>query len=87
MSPLGVLALILAAILGTIALWRLNEPGVRATVSFVEKIRMVLGILFLGLLAYHFLRSGNPILILVAVGGFAFLTGYALIERPWSRVI
>lgn len=86
-SALAVIALILTAVLGTVVMWRLNEPAVRATIGFVDKIRYVIGILFLGLGAYHFLKSGNPLLILIAAAGFAFLTGWALVERPWDETI
>lgn len=87
MSPLGILALIMAAVLGTLTMWRLNEPAVRTTVTLVDKARWIIGILFLGLAAWHFLRSGNPVLIAIAVLGFAFLTGFMLVERPWTEVI
>lgn len=86
-SALAVLALIAAAVLGTLVLWRLNEPAVRATIGFVDKLRYVLGMVFLALGAYHFLKSGNPLLIAVAAAGFAFLTGWALVERPWAETI
>lgn len=86
-SPLGIGALILAAIIGTVLMWRVNEPLVRDTVTFVEKIRFVFGLVFLGLAAYHLIRSGNPLMVLLAVSGFVFLTGYALVERPWNEVI
>lgn len=86
-SAVAVGALILAAVLGTFILWTINESFVRGTVSFVEKVRYVVGILFLALIAYHFLRSGNPLYIALAVLGFAFLTGYMLVERPWQNTI
>lgn len=87
MSPLGIVALILAAVLGTVVLWRLNEPAVRTTVTLADKARWIIGIVFLALAAWHFLRSGNPILIAAALLAFAFLTGYLLMERPWAEVI
>lgn len=86
-TPLAVGALILTAVIGTFILYMVNEPAVRATVSFVDRIRYVVGILFLGLAAYHLIRSGNPVYVGIAVLGFAFLTGYALVERPWSDTI
>lgn len=87
MTPLAIAALIIAAVLGTFLIWTLNAPAVRATVSFVDRIRYVVGFLFLGLGAWHLLRSGNVLYVLIAILGFAFLTGYALVERPWNETI
>lgn len=80
-------ALALAAILGTFVLYSLNAPAVETTVSFVDRIRYVVGILFLGIAAYHLFQSGNPVYIAIGIAGVAFLTGYALVERPWSETI
>lgn len=86
-SALAISALILAAVLGTFVLYALNAPAVEATVSMVDKIRYLVGILFLGLAAWHLLRSGNPVYVVLAMAGIAFLTGYALVERPWANTI
>lgn len=86
-SVIGVTALILAAVIGTIAMWYLNEPLVRGTVSAAERARFAFGLLFLSLAAYHFIRSGNPLLVAIAVIGFMFLTGWLLVEKPWNEVI
>lgn len=86
-TPLAFGALALAAILGTFIMWTLNEPAVRATVSFVDRIRYVVGIIFLGIAARHLLLSGNPLYIGLAMAAVAFLTGYALMERPWENTI
>lgn len=87
MSPLGMAALLLATILATATLWRLNEPAVRTTVTLIDKARFVIGSIFLTLLLYHYLRSGDPIRIFGALLGLAFLTGYLLVEQPWKEVI
>lgn len=86
-SALAITSLILAAVLGTFVLYSLNAPAVEATVSMVDRIRYLVGILFLGLAAWHLLRSGNPLQIGLALAGIAFLTGYALVERPWADTI
>jgi hypothetical protein len=86
-TPLAIAALILAAVLGTFIIYQMNTPAVKATVSFVDRIRYVVGFLFLALGAWHLLRSGNVLYVLIAVLGFAFLTGYALVERPWKETI
>lgn len=87
MTPLGIAALILAAVLGTLLLWWLNEPAVRSTVTLVDKARYVIGTIFLSLALYHFLRSGDPLRIFAALVGIVFLTGFLLVERPWKEVI
>lgn len=86
-SVLGVGALILAAIIGTFILWRMNPEGVTRSVRLVDKVRWIAGLAFLGLAAWHMVRSGNPLLIAVSVGAVAFLTGYILVEQPWREVI
>lgn len=87
MTPLAIAALILAVVLATYLIWTLNAPAVRTTVGVVEKLRLVIGILFLTLAAWHLLRSGNPLYVALAMLGFAFLTAYALVERPWQNTI
>lgn len=86
-TTIGIGALILAAVIGTALLWWINEPAVNRGVSFVERVRWSVGIVFLILLSYHLLRSGNLLYIMGAVLGFGFLTAYALVEKPWREVI
>lgn len=86
-TTIGAAALILAAVIGTFVMWRLNKPAVQGTVTVVEKLRLYIGIVFMGILAYHLLRSGNLLYIIIAALAFAFLTGYALVERPWENTI
>lgn len=87
MTPLGIAALIATTALVVLWLFRVNESGVERTVRVVDKARWVIGLLFLGLAAYHLIRSGDPLMVLVAMGGFAFLIAYLLVEQPWKRVI
>lgn len=86
-SLLGTAALIIASVIGTVILFRHNPEGVTRSVRVVDKARWIIGIAFLALAAYHLILSGDPGLIAIAVAGFAFLTGYALVERPWQNVI
>lgn len=86
-TPVAVASLILASIIGTLILWYINEPAVRGTVTFVDRIRGILGALFLGLIAYHLIRSGNIVDLALAGLGFAFLTGWFLVERPDKNTI
>lgn len=87
MTALAVVALILASVIGTYVIWTLNEPAVRATVTFADRIRYILGFFFLGLMAWHLVNSGNPVYVFAAVIGVMFITGYALMEKPWSDTI
>lgn len=87
MSTVAIAALALAVVLGVFLLWRVNQPLVAATVRTADKARWALGLIFLPLAAYHLLRSGNILYIGLALAGFAFVTGYALVERPWESVI
>jgi len=86
-TTLGILAAILAAVVGTWVVYRMAPNSVERTISVAEKLRWAFGLAFLALAAYHLLRSGNPVYITAAVLGFAFLTGYALVERPWKSTI
>lgn len=86
-TPLAVGALIIAVIIATLLLWRTNEGAVRGAVSLGERLRLVFGLIFLALAAYHLIRSGNPLYIGAAVIGFGFLTAWLLVERPWDEVI
>lgn len=86
-TALALVSITLAVVLATFLAWRVNQPAVRATVSFVDRIRYVVGFLFLALAAYHLIQSGDPLSIAAAMLGMAFLTGYALVERPWQGTI
>jgi len=86
-TPLAFGALALTAILGTFVLYKLNEPAVTATVTFLDRVRWAVGLIFLGLAGYHLLQSGNPVYIFAALLVLAFLTGYMLVERPWKETI
>lgn len=87
MSSLGVAAAIGAAAIGGWLLYVFNRPAAVFAVNTVEKLRWFFGILFMGLVAYHLIQSGDPLFTFIAALGFMFLTLYALIERPWSNVI
>ena len=82
-----IMGLVLAAVYVALALWVLNEPLVRSTVSWVEKARYAIGAVLVILGVIHFLRSGDWLQMTAALIGVAFITAWVMVERPWQNTI
>lgn len=57
------------------------------TYMTLERSRKTIGAVFLILLVWTFLLSGNPVLMLVALLGVAVAALYVFVEKPHKQVI
>lgn len=79
---LTIVALVAIAIFGTVLFVRYREDAAESVYFRIERWRKAGGLLLLVAVAWTFLRSGRPELILVALVSVALATMYVMIERP-----
>ena len=77
-----VAALVVIAVFGTALFVRYHESTAERIYFTVERWRKLLGLIVLVAIAWTFLRSGRPELILISLVSIALATMYFMIERP-----
>jgi hypothetical protein len=84
---LVVLSLVIAVILLTLTIYHLRPTKVKRTYTLMERLRKTIGGVVLFAVAWTFLRSDRPELILIALVSIALSTVYVLVERPDEKLI
>lgn len=82
-----ILSLVVAVIGGTTLFYRLRPRKVKRTYTFMERLRKAVGGIILFAVAWTFLRSDRPELILIALVSIALATIYVIVERPDEKLI
>lgn len=83
----GVLALIVGVVALTYVIVASRREKVERTYERGENYRKLITAAAAVIVAWTFIRSGDPVLIAFAVLGFVFATVYVMIEQPQKQVV
>jgi uncharacterized membrane protein len=87
MDATQVIVIIILTAAATVLLARNRQEQIKATYQrfeFTRKLITAFGVL---LIAWTFLNSGDPVLMIVAIVGIVFATTYWYVEQPHERVV
>ena len=80
-------ALVVAVVFGTAAVVHMKPSLAEGFWDTFERWRKLIGGVVLIAIAWTFLRSGQPVLILIALVSIALATVFILVEKPHETLV
>lgn len=84
---LTLIALVVVAVFGTVAVYRYKPTRVEGTYHWFDRWRKIIWGLVLVGVVWTFLRSGRPELIAAAIVSIVLVTVFVLVEKPHRTLV